>query len=93
MLLLGWKLYLIGVNFSIIGTIYCYYEGYGIESYNNAGKKKKSKEENRIKDKEENKSKTLNQEINTLDKYKKKKFNSIYNYLFRLNLVYKYNLQ
>lgn len=31
-------------------------------------KKKKSKEENRIKDKEENKSKTLNQEINTLDK-------------------------
>lgn len=43
MLLLGWKLYLIGVNFSIIGTIYCYYEGYGIESYNNAGKKKKVK--------------------------------------------------
>lgn len=48
MLLLGWKLYLIGVNFSIIGTIYCYYEGYGIESYNNAGKKKKKKVKKRI---------------------------------------------
>lgn len=60
-------------------------------------KKKKSKEENRIKDKEENKSKTLNQEINTLDKYKKKKKLILFiiiclGWILFINIIYNNNL-